>query len=725
MKKIKLVAIFFFLATTLFAQSKQILLLQSYNKGLKWSDDISLGLEDQLKKYKNYELTTEYMDGKKNYSKLYQETVYRLFLQKLQFNSYDVIIVADNYAINFCKKYHKQLFKNSKIIFIGLDKDFPGVNIKKILGMGIPIVLENKQVHTNIVFLTSFLKHLKSLYIINDTSLSSLLINKKFQDVANMLNKKVPTRLNLDGNIDEISKEISSLPKNSAVLFGSLFVDRTGNYLPYYKVNKMLNNSKFPVFSLTDSHLGRGVIGGLLSTGYEQGEEAGKLALKYLNNLEVDTSKPILAKAKWIFDYNILKKYNLLNRSLPKDAVVINEPKNFFEKYKKIINIAFILFPIIFIILILFIFIIIKKNKLDRKLLEQKYLTQKQLDNIKDLICWIDKEGFILGCNNAFCNFMNIKREKILDKNIKNINKKFNNSLSVEKLFSVDFFEFNYNDKIYYVKTNFINYQDQKTNFLTISDITQLKRAELDRQFFIQQSKLTEIGEMLSSLSHQWKTPLVELSAVAHKMHHYNKMKKLSNENIENFFNIIMEQIIFMSDTVDGIRTFVKPSTKLIKFDIDMGIKEILSITSKTLQYNYICIEYTNFLNKEIFINGYPNEFKQVLLNIINNAKDSILEDRSKNSTQGKITIHLNQISESVKIVIQDNGIGFNKELEQEVFKPYFTTKKDGVGIGLHMARIIIENKMKGKLRAYSLEKGVKFVITLPKVEDEGFSTRR
>lgn len=707
----KVLMVLFFCITTIFA-NKQILLLHSYNKGLKWSDDISLGVEQELSSYKQAELTTEYMDSKKNHSTYYKNIIYKAFLQKFEFRKYDVVIVADNYAINFYKKYKDKIFLDSKVIFIGVDKDSPGIDIDKVLKLKIPIVLENKKAKTNVDFILSQIKDIKTIYLINDTSLSSSLINKRLKEILKNTKKEINFFLDIDGNVTKTSKNIDALPKNSVVLFGSLFVDSSGNYIPYYEVNSMINSSKFPVFSLTDSHLGKGVIGGILSTGFEQGVEGGKLALKYLKNQKVDTSKPILAKAKWMFDFDVLKKYDLLDIDLPKDSIILNKPKNFFEKYRQVINTSFIVYPIIFLLLIFIILIIINKIKTDKKLLEQKYLSQKQLDFIQEMIFWINENGTIIDCNKAFLEFINLTKEEILNKHIKDLSY----CLDIKNFLHLNSFEFKCKNRIYHVKNSSISYEESKTNFFIISDVTTLKESELNKQFLIQQSKLSEIGEMLSSLSHQWKTPLVELSAVAHKMQHYHRLNKLTNQNIEVFFKIIMEQIMFMSDTVDGIRAFIKPSNKSLLFDIDLGIKEILNITNQSLKYNYIDIEYLNILNKAIYIKGYPNEFKQVILNIINNAKDSILENKkSKNYQKGKITIHLNQIQESVKIVIEDNGVGIDKKLEDKIFNPYFTTKKDGVGIGLHMAKVIIENKMEGKLRAYALENGVKFVITLPK----------
>lgn len=522
----KALAIFFLFSSLLFAQSKQILLLQSYNKGLKWSDDISLGLESELKKASGFELTTEYLDSKKNHSNEYKKTIYDIFLKKLKLRTYDIVIIADNYAIDFYKKYENELFLNAKIIFIGVDKDFYGFDLNQTLSKNIPVVLENKKLIKNIEFIYDFIDDLEQIYIINDTSYSSKIINKKFK---HCLTKFKNLRLNIEGNLTKIALDIKALPKNSAVLFGSLFVDKKGVYLPYYEVNQMINNSTHPIFSLTNSHLQKGVVGGLLSTGFEQGSEAGKIVLKYLNGLHVSTNEPILANAKWMFDYNILKKYNLLNKALPKNSVILNKPKSFFEKNKSIINISFVVFPLIFTMMLFIIFIIAKKNLADKKLLEQKYLAQKQLDFMQDLIFWVDKNTNIIACNDAFANFVKMKKQ-----NIKNINS-LPKYLKIQNFLHVNSYEFSYKNKTYLVKNSFISYEENQTNLFVISDITDTKNQELNNQFLIQQSKLSEIGQMLSSLTHQWKAPLVELSVVAHKMHHYNKTNKLTNEKIELF----------------------------------------------------------------------------------------------------------------------------------------------------------------------------------------------
>jgi len=715
----KILLILLLTIISLYASPKQILLLQSYNKGLKWSDDISKGVEDVLSKRDKYELTTEYMDSKKNNSLEYQNIVYELFVHKLKSRHYDVLIVADNYAIDFVLKYKEKLFKNTQIIFTGLDKDAPGIDVEKAIKNNIPVVFENKQVTTNINFIIDSFPNLKTLYIINDLTLSSKLINNKIKTSIKKIAKNIEVKFIFHGNVEQIKKDVKKLPKNSVILFGSLFINDKGEYIPYHKVNNLIKESPHPVFALTDSHFGRGVVGGLLSSGYEQGYDAALWLERLLLNKNIKAkAKP--SEVKWQFDYKILKKYHLDNLKIPDDAILINSPRGFFESNRELIDIAFIVFPIVILFLILLVIGVVKKMKLEKKLLIQQKLSEAQLSNIESLVFWIDSKGIIKGCNNSFELFVNKIQSEILGENIKDILNYFHEFNFKDKLFTLDYFDFEYDQRVYMVKNRFIKDENNETEIVTIiTDITDKKQAEINKQFIIQQSKLTEVGEMLSALVHQWKTPLVTLSAVAHKMYYYNKNNKLTTKEINKYFEVIMEQVIFMGATMDSFRAFIKPSTKPIKFDISNGIKEILNILETSLKYSNINIEYVNILEKKIFIWGYPNEFKQVILNLINNSKDSILSARKKNIDGGNITIILTQIEESVKIKIVDDGIGLSDKIIEKVFEPYFTTKKDGDGIGLYMAKLIIEKKMHGKLNAYVQEIGAKFLITLPKLENE------
>lgn len=703
----------------LFAKSKHILILQSYNKGLVWTDNISEGIEKTLLLEKDdYELTTEYMDTKKINNKKYMESMYKLFIMKMEKQKFDAVIVADNEAVEFTLEYKDKLFKNIPLIFCGIDKRDPGLDINIILNENIPLVLESKEIRVNIDFIAKIIPNLKQLYIINDYTGASVLVNHTYRKEAKKLEeeKGIKTVLNFEGNLEKIIEDINNLPKNSAVLFGSLFRDKDGNYIPYYDVNNMITNSKVPIFSVSDSHFGKGVIGGYLLSGYGQGEAVAKETIKILNG-EKPISNPVIVPSKWSFDYKILQKYNINMSKIPKESLVINLPKSFFERNQKLVEYAFILFPFLLVSLIFAIINNYQKFKLGQKLTAQSELQQVLLNNIKSSIFWIGKHNKVKGCNHSFCDMLDLSEKEIVGKEICQIFSKFCNLPVKDTLLSLKEIEFTYDEKIYRLTSQtFLDDRGEDGGIVSIiTNVTEKKQLEVNTQFIVQQSKLSEVGEMLSAIVHQWKNPLVELSAVAHKMTYYDKKGKLTSENIKEFYDSIMTQTIYMSETIDGFRDFIRPSNMPKTFNIDTGLKEVLSLLSHSLKYSHIEIDYLNNAKEFCFAYGYPNEFKQVVVSIINNARDAIVEAKSSNTSLiGKIELTLFKEENNMKLFIKDNGIGIKEEVKRQMFNPFFTTKKTGDGFGLYMAKLIIENKMHGKIKVMSSTEGSKICIEIP-----------
>jgi C4-dicarboxylate-specific signal transduction histidine kinase len=114
----------------------------------------------------------------------------------------------------------------------------------------------------------------------------------------------------------------------------------------------------------------------------------------------------------------------------------------------------------------------------------------------------------------------------------------------------------------------------------------------------------------------------------------------------------------------------------------------------------------------DFLLNGYPNEYSHVLLNIIENAKDVLSE---RNTTEPRIIIRAFQEAEKVVVSITDNAGGIPENIIDRIFDRYFTTKskKNGIGIGLDMSKIIIEEKMGGKLSARNIKDGAEFRIEI------------
>ena len=234
-----------------------------------------------------------------------------------------------------------------------------------------------------------------------------------------------------------------------------------------------------------------------------------------------------------------------------------------------------------------------------------------------------------------------------------------------------------------------------------------IKEAEQKDKAILQQSRLAQMGEMLSMIAHQWRQPLAAISSVSTNIILKAKLNKLDNKSSIELANKIAQYTQHLSSTIDDFREFFKPNKGKRETTYDEVISSVLNIAKISLTNNNIKL-ITNLQSKERFLT-YPNELKQVILNLIKNAEDILLERGIEDPT---ITI---ETKENI-LRVKDNAKGVPKDIIEKIFDPYFSTKtkKDGTGLGLYMSKTIIEEHCKGKLRVYNDEFGAVFEVELP-----------
>ncbi|MCI4624571.1 MAG: PAS domain S-box protein [Candidatus Magnetoovum sp. WYHC-5] len=238
-----------------------------------------------------------------------------------------------------------------------------------------------------------------------------------------------------------------------------------------------------------------------------------------------------------------------------------------------------------------------------------------------------------------------------------------------------------------------------------------VKKHREKEELLIQQSKLASMGEMIGAIAHQWRQPLNILSILVQDLEEAFTMGELDKHYITETTNNCMEQITHMSKTVDDFRRFFVPSKTKVIFDAKKAIDEVLSLISIQLKQFAIEIQYDVKAPLPCNIYGYPNEFKQVILNILNNAKEAVA-----NKTKRRISIELTTHDDTTIIEICDSGGGIKEDYIDKIFEPYFTTKGKGhgTGIGLYMSKTIMEKSMNGLISVSNKGNGALFTLKLP-----------
>jgi signal transduction histidine kinase len=228
----------------------------------------------------------------------------------------------------------------------------------------------------------------------------------------------------------------------------------------------------------------------------------------------------------------------------------------------------------------------------------------------------------------------------------------------------------------------------------------------------IQHSRLAAMGEMIASIGHQWRQPLNSLSLIIQDVREEFEFGQLDEIYIDNFTKESMIQIKHMSRTINDFRKFYKPNNEKSPFSIGSSIEDALSIFSPSLKYDGIEIEFE--YRGELMAYGFPNEYSQVVLNILTNARDAFVLKDIKNR---KIKIQLSETMKFVTAEFTDNAGGIEPALLNKIFDPYFTTRPHGTGLGLYMTKMIIEN-MNGLITVENHDAGARFCLSIPKVNE-------
>lgn len=237
----------------------------------------------------------------------------------------------------------------------------------------------------------------------------------------------------------------------------------------------------------------------------------------------------------------------------------------------------------------------------------------------------------------------------------------------------------------------------------------EIEKNRQHQKLMIQQSRHAQMGEIISMIAHQWRHPLNNLSLIIQDAVFQYKTNRFSGDVIKRLNTESSKQIKQMSNTITEFRDFFKPDKESVEFDIIHSLNQAVDIIKPLLETHKI--ELITELQKDIRMFGYPTELGQSIVNLLSNAKDALVENGITNKS---IKLSLRSYENKITIVIKDNAGGISKNIIEKIFDPYFSTKTDkhGTGLGLYIAKIIVEDHMKGKLSVSNDKSGAVFVIS-------------
>ncbi len=313
---------------------RRVLLLHSYHKGLRWSDDITTGVETILNlDDTNVDLHIEYMDTKRVADDIYFEQLLALYRYKFQPTDFDVILTADDDAFYFVMDHREELFNDVPVVFCGLNSFSEDVIQAE---QGVTGVVETADHLKTLNLALTLHPNAQHLYIIVDNTTTGQVMRAQIEKALEQLSRPVEIVFLGDLSMSELEARLRELPTDSIVYIRTFNRDSLGySFTSHEAILHVSQACRVPIYSTGSFYLGDGIVGGFLNWGYTQGETAAKLALRILDGEDPDTI-PVITKSPNppMFDYRQLERFGIPVSMLPEESIVQFRPFSIYEEYK-------------------------------------------------------------------------------------------------------------------------------------------------------------------------------------------------------------------------------------------------------------------------------------------------------------------------------------------------------------------------------------------------------
>jgi len=398
-------------------EDKSILVLHSYHQGLEWTDNTSKGIQSVFQNKDDYGLIFEYMDTKRNYSKEYFTVLTQIYKAKAKKNSYDAIITSDNAAFDFMREHSTEYYPGVPIIYCGVN------NLDTAVLKDVPHFYgydEKVDYQQTISAISKVFPKRKNILIINDNTATGKAIRKELIKVIPEFENQLNFEFYSDFNLQDIRQKVASLDDTWAIYLLVINRDKDGNFISYKKgISNIQDVSKVPIFGSWDFYENKGLFGGKITRGFDQGEHAGLMAEAIIQNGEsMYRSQINMVHNKYVFDYIEMQKFGITRSDLPEDIIIINEPEENEYIIQTILAISILL---VLIVILLSIRLYLKK----RRAKKLQGLVDEKTIQLKDVILVLKE--------------LNVKKDRFLSIMSHDLKGPFNSILGFSRLLDKEF----------------------------------------------------------------------------------------------------------------------------------------------------------------------------------------------------------------------------------------------------------------------------------------------
>ena len=729
-------AIFLFFPNARAAANKNVLILHSYHQGFKWTDDITRGIVSALEPASGEtRVHIEYMGTKWVNDSLYFQELRQILKHKYSKTRFDLIISSDNDAFDFLRDHRDEVFGRIPVVFCGVNYFRDSDLIGKSLFTGIS---ETADLRDSLDLALRLHPSAKKIFIINDTSISGVKVQDEFVKLAPLYRGRAQFEFEKNTDLEIIRKDVEVLSPDT-LIFYTFFYGSIADK-PYENrdsISLISRHARVPVYGAWDFNLGHGIVGGKLTSGYDQGDAAGRMGLRILKGEGVEDIPVVRTnRTRYMFDYRQLERFGIKKSDLPTGSIVINEPESFHKVpneliWGTVIGIAGLSG------LILLLLLVIRQRRRSEELL------QKAHDGLEMIVA--ERTRDLSDLNEKLC--ADIMERRKTEEALRNSQSLLNSIIESNP------------DLLAVIDRDLrIVHSNWHGKYKSVPPELREKKPHCYEAFYPGQDGPCENCHVIEAFrtgkpvfveKHDPHMGHVEIRAfpicddsgsvfmVAEHIHDISERKRMEKEMIKaqkleslgvlaggiaHDFNNLLTGIL---GNISLAKMYVDPAAKVCKRleEAEKASERARDLTRQLLTFSkggtpvkntasmaQILTDCANFalrganvkcdfdLSGDLWaVEVDEGQMSQVVNNLIINAGHAmpdggIITVRAENVMIGCDTTLPLQKGRYIWISIQDKGIGIPEEHLPKIFDPYFTTKEKGSGLGLATVYSIIQN---------------------------------
>ena len=663
----------------------------------------------------------EYLDLARNPGPEHSQHLVELLRQRYGQRKIDVIITMYPEALRFVLNEGRRIFPDVPILSLYMPA---GVELPK-TDRHIIQHLVRRDVVSTIEIAPKLVPGAKRVFVVSGTHE----LDRKVEDSAREDFKKWEGRLEfryLDNiPLEEILATVSSAPSGTIVFILAFTTDVKGRIFTLKEVSKQVSQvSAAPVFGLHDIQLGQGIVGGSLLSYEQVGTRAGQLTLDILRGAKTPENIPDVLDVPFVpmFDGHQLRRWNLSESALPKGSIVINkEPTLWDFRYYLIGALAFVIAQSFLIAGLL---VQKRRRRSAEASLGQKTEELDQFFSVTlDLLCIANTEGYFLRLNPAWESILGYSREELTAKRFLDFvhpDDLVRTQGAVSALASqrtVIYFENRYRckDGTY----RWLEWRSAPAGNLIYAaarDFTERLKEEVEAQQHREElahvTRVAMLGELTTSLAHEINQPLTAILSNAEAAQRFLSQASPDIREVRQILEDIIRDDRRANDVVRKVRALVKKE-KLRDEPLDLN--EVMLVVVDLIRADSLLqgLSIATDLSPGLaVIHGDGIQLQQVILNLILNGAAAM---RNSQSGQRKIIVRTAMLdSRTVKAFVTDFGTGIDENNIERLFEPFYTTKPEGLGMGLSISETIIKAHGGTMEARNNREGGATFAFTLP-----------